>query len=407
MRIWIVNHYAYTPRLSAGTRHYELARALMALGHEVLIVSTGFYHKARVETVLAPGESWRREDVDGVPFLWLRTPPYQGSGVMRFWNMTVFATRVLRRTGLRDEPAPDVILGSSPDLLAARAAWHLARRLGVPFVLEVRDVWPDSLIEIAGLGRGHPLVVLLRRLEHQLYRDVDHIVSVLPRFEDYVRQLGFSNVPVTWIPNGVALDAPPARRQPDGEFVFLYAGAHGPSNHLEALINGFAELERQGCQGTSLRLVGDGPDKFRLEESCRRRGLESVSFLPPVPKHRIMETLGAADAFALAIKPSPIYQWGVSLNKLFDYMAAARPVLFCGSVAANPVVEAGAGITVEDPSPENIADAIREMAGRTPAHLASMGTRGRRYVEAHHDYTLLAQRLLGVLRAAPLRSRHA
>ena len=143
-------------------------------------MASSFDHTTRREAHLRPGEGYRVEFVDGVRFLWLRTPPYSGNTVGRIWNMLVFGFRVWRGTGWGPIERPDVIVGSSPHLFAALAAERVAARLSVPFVLEVRDLWPQTFVDVDGYSRHHPFVALLERIERYLYRSARDLEDLLP-----------------------------------------------------------------------------------------------------------------------------------------------------------------------------------------------------------------------------------
>lgn len=400
MRILIINHYAYAPSHSAGTRHYELARELIKRGHEVLIVATSFYHKGHKETRLLPSEQWKRELSDGVPFVWLRTPPYSGNSLARIWNMLVFTGRVWSEVGLREEAKPDVVLGSSPHLFAAWAAERLAKRHRVPFVLEVRDLWPQTLVDLGGISAYHPLVRALYWLERYLYRKAACVLTVLPSAADYIVARGASEERVVWLPNGVALDSfPEIIKSKDSQVVTLmYAGAHGLYNGLDTVLEAAELLEQEGWgDRVKIRLVGDGPQKARLQKRLRERGIRIVSFEPPVPKTQIHALLQEADAFLMVLKDAPVFKWGISPNKLFDYMAAERPIIFGAGSSNNPVNDAGAGISVEPGDPKALANGIKIIAQTPPEERMLMGRRGRDYVTEHHCFEKLGEKLEKIL----------
>jgi glycosyltransferase involved in cell wall biosynthesis len=178
----------------------------------------------------------------------------------------------------------------------------------------------------------------------------------------------------------------------------MYAGAHGLANRLEVVLEAAHRLEREGWgERIRFRLVGDGPEKPALVARTRLLGLKSVIFEDPVTKYDIYRTLQEADAFLMMLAYSPVFQWGVSPNKLFDFMAAARPVLFGVKTAFNPVQEAEAGITVPPEDSEALANAIKHLAEMSPEQRWAMGLRGRRYVEEHHAFARLGGRLEEVL----------
>jgi len=403
MRVWIVNQYAYAPFHSAGTRHWSLARRLTELGHDVTVVSTSFFHKTRQETRLEPGEPYRHELVDGVPFLWLRTPPYKGNTVARLRNITAFARAVWGQQGLRNQPRPDVILGSSPSLLAAWAARRLAKRFGVPFVLEIRDLWPETLVSLGKMTRRHPLVRFFGRVERGLYRAADRIVTLLPGSAEYIAQHGGARDRIDHLPNGIDLSiAPtPVQSSTKGKFKLLYAGAHGAANGLDLLLDA-AKLIANGplADSIEIELIGEGPEKQRLQRRATDEGIANISFRPTVSKQAIYGVLQTADAFLMLLEDSPVFKWGVSPNKLFDYMAMARPVLFSVSTDLNPIREAQAGVTIPPGDALTLATGIEQLAQLPQAERDAMGKRGRDYVEQHHDLRLLGNRLETILKTA-------
>lgn len=398
MNIWLINQYALAPSQAGSTRHFSLSRELVRRGHHVTIVASSFDHGTRRETRLQPGEISRLEEVDGVSFLWLRTPPYTGNNLARIRNMLVFANRVWIGSALRQAERPDVILGSSPHLFGALAAALIARRRRVPFVLEIRDLWPQSLVELGNVAPGHPYIRVLELVELFLYRAATHIITLLPSAADHLVAKGAPRERITWLPNGVDLDAIPLSSPANSHpFTIMYAGAHGLANCLDTVIEAAAILERDGTRGLRFRLVGDGPDKPRLQDRVAAEQLQSVHFDPPVPRHDVFRLLQTADAFVLTMKDSSLYRWGTSPNKLFDYLAVGRPIVMSTNSPYDPVTEAGAGLTVPAEDPEALAGAIRELAALDPLERAAMGLRGRAYVERHHSLAQLSKGLESIL----------
>ncbi len=407
MKILLINHYALPPSQPGGTRHYSLAKALMARGHEPTLVASGFDHVTRADR-LDPGEPLRRSLHGGVPFLWLRTPGYRGNaGAARFWNMLAFARAVEHRLEPALEGRPDVIVGSSPHLFGARAALRLARRLGVPFVLELRDVWPQSLVEVMGVPRWHPVIWLMARIERELYRAADQIVTLLPGIAPRVAERGGDPGAITWVSNGIDLGlvppvAPPAEQDP---FTFMYAGSHGLTNALDVLLEAAALLQaRSATLPRPLRLVllGTGPEKPRLEARARALGLAGVAFLAPVPKRAVYGVLASADAFCVSSRPSPLWNHGISFNKLYDFMAMARPTVIGLDAPGNPIALSGGGITVAPGDPEAMAGGMERLLAMGAGARREMALRGRVYVETHFDIQALAGRFeAALLKAQP------
>jgi glycosyltransferase involved in cell wall biosynthesis len=400
MNLWLANHYALPPSGSGPNRHHALASGLGARGHDVSVIASGFEHYARRDRIRA-GATSQVEVLDGVRYVWLRTPPYRGS-IGRARNIATFAARFTLLANRLPLPPPDVVFGSSPHLLTPFAAIGVARRATVPFVLEVRDIWPQSMVDLLGMSPRNPAVMGLGAIERYLYRNADRIVTVLPAVADYMVERGATREKIVWIPNGVDLSGVPAPRNPPDvpPFVVMYAGTLGLVNGLDVVLDAARVLlDRGRGDDVLIRLVGPGPARERLEQRVAQEGLVNVRIDQPVPKEQVHDVLAEAHAFLMVLEDSPVFRFGVSPNKLFDYFAASRPVLFAVRTDNNPVEEAGAGITVGSGDPVAMADGIEQLARLTPAEREAMGRRGEVYVRKEHDYDLLSGQLERVLQA--------
>lgn len=411
MNVWIVNQYAIPPTQPGITRHFSFAAALKERGHDPTLIASSFDHVTRKETRLNPGELSRIETIEGVRFLWLRTPYYEGNTTRRVWNMAIFAWRLWRRCGMRELAPPDVVVGSSPHLFGAFAAWRVARAFGVPFVLEVRDPWPEGLVELGNVRADHPVIRVLAWIERTLYRNAARIIALWPRLPPYIAARGGHPDKIEWIPNGVALEEirPEPARAPRGSLTVMYLGAHGLANALHTVVDAAVLLQAEGyADEVRFRFVGDGPMKPDLIRQAQRAGLDGmVRFEAPVPKRSVNDVIAQADVFVLPLHQSGIFRWGMSPNKLFDYMAAARPVVIAVNASSNPVVEARAGLTVAAEDATAMAEAIKTVVALSPEERWEMGLRGRRYVEAHHDMARLAERFEACLLSATTGARIA
>lgn len=402
MNVWLVNHYAIPPTRAGGTRHYTLARELHEQGVNVTLIASSVDYLTRTETQDAAGRAFWREEIGGIPFVWIKTPEY-GEGLGgRLWNTVFFAFQVVRARWAEGLAPPDVIVGSSPSLFAAFAASHLAKRLKKPFLMEVRDIWPQSLLDVGNFSPAHPGIRLMAWMERQLYRRARRIITLLPFARQHIAQV----VPgaeerTVWVPNGVDLQlaphaVPPPVRKP---LTLMYTGAYGAANGLDTVLDAAKLLAVEvGAGEVRFRLVGDGPHKARLQERVREEGIAGVNFDAPVPKEQVHGLLQEADGFLMVLGDSPVFRWGISPNKLFDYLLAARPVLFGVNTPFNPVEEVNAGFTVPSEDAEALAVAVRQLRDTPIAERRAMGARGRAYVEANHDMKKLAGRLAGVFR---------
>lgn len=405
-----------------------MGRELVRLEHQVSIFASDVNLGLRQHTKLGPGQRHKLEVVDGVCFYWLRAALYRRNDWRRAWNMLSFAWTFLRVAPGLDE-RPDVIIGSSPHPFAALAAWRQARRFKVPFWLELRDLWPQALVDMGGFGESHPAVRAMRLLERFLYRKAAKIIILAEGSRDYLVAMGVPEEKIFFLPNGVRLSDFPAlgggARQARGGggddagdegaagkeqraqarqrygmegFTVVYTGAHGPANALETVL-GAAQVLREGNHhDICFLLVGDGPAKADLRRVAGDRRLENVRFLDPVPKAEIPDLLAAADAAVITLRDVSAFAYAVSPNKLFDYLAAGRPVLAAiPGAMAEMVARAGAGLAVQPEDPAALAAAVLELASRPEARLEEMGRLGRTLVETEFCRERLAGKLAALL----------
>ncbi len=408
MNIWLLNHYAHPPDLPGGTRHYDLGRELVKRGHRVIIFASSFHHYLHRETRLQLEERWKIEDVNGVKFVWVRTPPYQHNDRRRVQNMIAFALRVWRLGQSLPKLAPeiknpDVVIGSSPHLLTPLAAYGVARRYRVPFVMEVRDLWPQTIIDMGELRARHPIIKALQMLERFLYYRAERIITLLPLAHEYITSCGIPREKIVWIPNGVDLSKfalVTNTYDSDEAFTVMYLGAHGQANALDVLIHAAKVVQDQSYQEIKFVLIGDGPEKPRLKELAEKLELKNLEFRDPVQKNEVSHALQQADATVFVLNDLQLYKYGISLNKLFDYLAARKPLILAGTPINNPLEEVQCGLTVPPQDPQALADVIIKLYQMPQEEREAIGRRGREYVEQYHAIPLLAEKLIQCLEDA-------
>ena len=399
--IWMVNQYAGSPRHGMEYRHYQLAKALSEQGHRVVVITGTQSHLfTRPPQVSRP---FTLESIDGVTYCWVAWPRYQGAiSLGRVLNMAAFALRLTRLPTHR-LPRPDAILVSSPSLFPLPVVARWARRFGARMAFEVRDIWPLTLRELGGLSSRHPLVALMQWLEDYGYRTADEVVSVLPAADGHMTAHGMAPSKFHYLPNGIELNgrapggpAPPAVRDAirPGAFTVGFVGTLGRANVLETLIDAARLLASDDVQ---VVVVGHGAERDDL--MARAADLPNVTFVGPIAKAQVAAAIGEFDACYVGYRRSTLYRFGVSPNKLYEYMAAGRPVLFAADAANKPVQDADCGRTVAPEDPAALAAAIRSLAACTPEERARLGANARAYVARHHDYERLADELAGILLA--------
>jgi glycosyltransferase involved in cell wall biosynthesis len=410
--LWILNHYALPGDSAGGTRHFDFARELVKRGASVTIFSSNFLHNSRRHRhSLAPGETFRTEIIDRVTFVWLRTWPHQKNDWRRVLNMLSYTYRAVR-VGSSWRPAPTAVIGSSVHPFAGLAGYLLARRHHARFFFEVRDLWPQTLIDLGYASPRHPIIVALRFMETWLYRRADKIIVLLPKAVDDITSRGIPADKVVYIPNGVQLDStastngvPEAIRlfRAQRPFLVAYAGAHGLANGLDVILQAARLVKEKGNSEVGFVFIGDGPEKERLVRTAAENSLDNTLFVAPVPKMAAPSVLKEMSTLVFPLVPSPILKYGISSNKIFDYMASGRPVIFSAEAGNNPVAEAGCGVSIPPANPAALAEAILQTYRLSPDERSALGARGRQFVEQNYAVSKLVDRLCTALELEPAR----
>jgi glycosyltransferase involved in cell wall biosynthesis len=281
---------------------------------------------------------------------------------------------------------------------------------GAKLVFEVHDLWPLTPMELGGLRPRHPFILVMRAAENLAYRSADKVISLLPNTLGHMIEHGLDREKFLYVPNGVDVEAWQESRAPlpaehaaafemlrkKDHLIIGYAGSHGLANSLETVI-GAAWLVRD--RPVTFVLVGQGPDRDRLIEEANAAGLDNVKFFPAVPRAAVPQLLAHFDAGYLGWRRQPLYRFGISPNKLIDYMMAGLPVLHSVDAANDPVAEADCGFSIAPEDPEALARAVNQMLELSKEERIAMGGRGRQYILAHQTYEVLAERFLDGLRA--------
>jgi glycosyltransferase involved in cell wall biosynthesis len=404
--IWYIFPPVGGPGLGRYWRGYHLARAWRNAGADPIVIGPGYHHYFLERKALAGTHL-----IDGLAHHFIPVRPYADRALSRVRAILTFASGLLTDGGLAEmaaSRAPDVVVYSSPYPFGYPAAYRLARRHRAALVFEVRDLWPLSLTELLGLAPWHPLVLAAGACERMAYATADRVVSLLPDAWAHMARRGLDLRKFAYIPNGVDVEHEKTAAWPSetplirrahtlasaGKFLLVHSGNMSITTHLAPLIDAAKLLQDQGRADIAILLIGRGQLESSVKAQARDNRLANVEFFPQVDKSEIHALLRIADAGFAALTPNAIYRFGVSLNKLFDYMLAARPIVFACDVPGNVVAKAGAGIAVPAGDPAAIAAAIAHLADLPAAERARMGAQGRAYVEAEHDYRMLGQRYL-------------
>jgi glycosyltransferase involved in cell wall biosynthesis len=406
VRIAYVCHYFVPEPAAPAARVHEFARAWTSAGESVTVLTTFPNHPTGRITPGYRGRWWTTECLDGIRVLrcWLYAVPNRGLGRRGLDHLSFMVTAIL--FGLPRLGPVDVVIASSPTLFSALAAWVIASIRGVPFVLEVRDLWPEAIVGLGLMRSGSVSVRLLASLAAFLYRRAARIVVVTHAFADRIAAQGIDRSRIAVIPNGadLSLFAPvgngalgastrAAFGLGDG-FVVAYVGTHGLSHGLGALLDA-AESQPD----VTYMLVGDGADRDRLLAERERRRLSNVLMHPSVDKSTVPGLYAAADVCVVPLRDVEIFDAFVP-SKLFEVLAAGRPIVAAVRGEARAILAASNGaLLVEPERGDQIAAAVSRLRA-DPELRQRLGRSGRMYAEAHYDRRHLAERYLELLSSA-------
>ncbi|RME42568.1 MAG: glycosyltransferase [Caldilineae bacterium] len=412
-RLLYVTQYYASKDQPGGSRHDQHIRALMAHGYRVTLVTSYVKNRLRVIPPQYRGVFIAREQDGDLQIYKTYAYPHYGrdfwTRMLNYFSFFFFALLA----GLKAPPC-DVVFASSPSLFVGLAGYLLSKLRRATFVFEVRDLWVDSAI-VMGALRNPFLIWLSRRLERFLYRRARRIIAVTKGIREGIIGEGIPPEKVVLVPNGVDDDLfatlPDDRRESirrqygwDGRFVALYAGTLARSDGLEAIVRAAATLTHY--RNLQIVFLGDGEVKPRLTAMAEETHLANVTFLPSQPKCRVPHFIAAADVCLMPVKNDPFFQLTLP-NKLFDYMAGARPVIAAvpPGEAQSLVEEAQAGLVIPPEDEIRLAAALLELCEH-PDACRQYGENGRRYVLRHYRRSRLAGRLIAALdEACPKRRR--
>jgi len=405
MNILLINHYAGSILYGMEYRPYYLAREWIKDGHNVQILGASYSHTRTYQPKM--GAAIKEEVSDGIYYHWYRTPTYTTNGIGRVRNIVVFLWKaVMDGKRLADEFKPDVVIASSTYPMDIWPARRIARRAKAQLIYEVHDLWPLSPIELGNMSRWHPFIIWCQWAEDYAYRYCDKVVSMLPKTKTHMVSRGMSPEKFSYIPNGinteewetieslpVDIQAQLAAIKECGLPVVGYTGTHGVANALDVLL----DAAKLAVDKFKVVLVGNGPERERLLRRVVDEQIGNVILLPAIPKVSIPAFLAEIDIAFIGWHESPLYRFGISPNKLMDYMMAEKPVVHSVSAGNDPVAEAGCGLTVAPGNSIAIRDGILELSEMTVEERNKLGKNGRQFILKNQTYPVLAKRFLDVI----------
>lgn len=408
--VWIMNHYAGSMYFDKGGRHYNFAKYLKQVGYEPVVFCANSVH-GRPERHFDTEDLWQEHTAEaiGVPFVFVRARTYMGNGKQRVLNFLDFYRNVQKaaREYAQKYGKPDIIYASSVHPLTLLAGVRLAKRFGVECVCEVRDLWPESIVAYSSrFTRSHPVIKLLYQGEKWLYKKADRLIFTLEGAYDYIVERGWEkDVPqskVFYINNGVDLEVFRYNREhfqvedsdldDPNTIKIVYTGSIRLVNNIGALLDAAKEVTDPRIR---FLIWGDGDHLPALRKRVEEERIENVFFKGRVGKEYVPSIISRAD-FNYINHINDIFRFGVSMNKLFEYLAAERPILMYIRARYNPVERYGCGLICQ--SSEELKAQLSSLPDRSDGKYTAM-CENARAAAAEYDFKDLTRKLMEVLEA--------
>jgi glycosyltransferase involved in cell wall biosynthesis len=361
MNIWLINHYAVPNKYYPLARPATFAKYLMRMGHTVTIFAASTVHNSD-KNLITDGSLYKEEIVDEIHYVYVRDCDYTGNGLKRIINMMLFAIRLPRVC--KRFPKPDAILATSVTPLACMKGIKLAKEYGCRGVAEIADLWPETFVAYELIGKNNLLLKSMYTFERRLYSNADAIVFTMEGGKDYIISMNWDKEhggpvdmgKVHHINNGVDLEVFKYNRDhgdyhdPDIDdqthFKAVYTGAIRDVNGVDQLVDVAKCLKDKGDARIRLLIYGDGDKRDTLERKASELHLDNIVFKGNIAKNSVPYVLSKADICLLHWKQTPISDYGMSMNKFFEYLAAGKPILSSSKPKYDIVSECGCGLSI-------------------------------------------------------------
>lgn len=406
MNIWIFNHYAVGPGSSGFTRHYDLARELVKKKIDVTIIASSFNYQTKIEARKYKKNEWYQiETINGVRFVWIKSINYKKNNYKRVLNMFEYAIKAyFIKNVLKDQPTH--IIGSLMHPFAAITGARVAKSKNALFIFEERDLWPQSMIDLGNVSPNSFKVKLLKRIERWLFNSSDKVLLLFEKAKKYMLENGVPEEKLMVVSNGVRLEnyehnlneQLPAEvrnviEENAGKFIAVYTGAHGMANNLDMVLDAAKELQSMQSDSIHFIFLGDGVHKETLEKRKVDENIDNVSFLGSIKKDYIPTFLESANIGLLPLHDSPVFNWGISPNKMYDYMAAKLPVVIMTDIDRDALHKENPSLLIRHNQAEKLVKLLSELQ-HEPKKTKEIGEQGYQFILQHCTWETLAEDFL-------------
>lgn len=399
--IWLINYHAYPPRKSKWTRHFDLFKNISDKFNFV-IYGASYIHDTG-EEILEKKEKIRAEIYQEIKYKTIRVLSYKNM-YERYISYINFLFKVFKEC--KKETKPDIVIGSAPDLMMGLGAYLLSKKYRAKFIFEIRDIWPETLVQLNVISRRGIFYFLFRKLEKFLYKKADIIIITAPGMKEHILEtLKIKEYEkICYINNGVDLNNfyknlekyREIKILPQNKFNITYTGAIGLANGLDILVDTAKKLADLREKEIFINIVGTGPELERLQNKYSE--LTNIKFYGSFKKEEVPNILNQSDCLFFSLQDKELFQkFGISPNKLFEYLASAKPIIFSCKAYNDIVKIANAGISLDKLDVENVYRAIIQLRKMEEEERRRLGKNGEKYVKENFEFGILSKKLEKIL----------
>lgn len=390
--IWFINEHDAPPEFEKTRRRYDMCKYLLRLGkYKLHIICGAFLHGTQNKYTYGKNQK-KNVNIDGIDVHILKGVKYS-SNIKRIFSMLIFMLRVIFFKFPKDDK-PEIIYASSPHLFATLGALILAKKNKAKYILEIRDLWPETWVQMKIIKKNGIIHKFFLKLEKYLYKKADRIIFLGENF-NYILSLGIDKNKIYTVSNGVDLEEfdknmnSPIKLDIE-KFNITYTGAVGIANNLDELLDLAKLIDNDAI---IFNIVGHGPLKEHLKNIVEKEKILNVKFYEPIDKIFVPSLLKSSDILIVLLLNIDLYKVGMSLNKVFEYLASSRPILFYGNTVSDYVARSNSGISVPAGEILKLRDACLKLYNMSTEEREELGRNGRNYVEENFDWRVLANKV--------------
>ena len=408
----MISHYSPEPQYWGMPRYHEWGKRLIQEGYQVYLLCASTIHSSDVNIIEGSKKYCVREN-EGIRYIYIRCSSYDGNGLGRIKNLFEFYFGV--KSALKELPRPSVIISESPNPLGAVAGIQFSKKNKNPHIVDVVDLWPESIVVYQGISEQNPIIKLLYQGEKWIYKKSKAIIFSTPGAYDYIIERNWQSIipreKVYYINMGVDLKAndynkntyiyeDPMLNDPN-IFKVTYTGSVRLVNNLGLLCDAGNIIQKKGYTNIFIMIHGAGDQVTELSDYCKKKGISNVRLYGKIEKKYIPYILANSDLCILCYQNTPLLRFGGSMNKMFDYFASGRPIIANAKMGHSIIDEYGCGLELDTNDPMDLANKIIEFYEMPEEERKIIGKHSREAADAY-DLPKLCDKLVSIVKKVEL-----